>query len=144
MERTRALIVTAFKAWFDALSPPQALRLVYDNLPGVKPSGEPWARVSVQQGNNWLPFIGQRKRKRCVGMLSVQIFLPEESGVKVATEFSQLMGDHFDDTELAATTGGGVQTQVLFRTTSLLLITAEDGYQQYNAALEFQRDTIHP
>lgn len=132
--------MTAFKAWHDALSP-SPFPIVYDNLPGVKGSKTPWARVSVQHGHNWQPFVGQNGRKRCAGFLSVQIFAPEDAGPKVATEYAQRMADFWDNKELSAT-AGGVTTTVLFRNTSLLLISAKDGYQQHNAAAEFQRDTI--
>lgn len=143
MERTRALVTGAFKTWWDALAPQPAITVVYDNLKGKPAAGVAWGRVTVLQGRNWSPFVGSR-RKRSIVFLTLQIFIPEDSGVKLASEIAQRMSDQFDDSTLTATDGAGVQTVVLFRAASLVLVGAKDGYQQFNVFVEAQRDTIYP
>lgn len=144
MERTRALITSAFKTWWDALSPVPGFTLVYDNLKGKPVAAVPWARLTVLQGRNWSPYVGQgRKRRRCVGMLTLQVFVPEEAGVKTVNELAQVMADYWDCLELQNTVES-VQTHVTFRNTDLLIIGSKEGYQQHNITAEFQRDTIRP
>lgn len=144
MERTRSLIVTAWKAWWDALAPAPGFVLVYDGLKGKPAAGIAWARLTVVQGNNWSPYVGQpRGRRRCVGFLTLQVFSPEDSGVKPVSTLADTVADFWDAKELSGT-AGSVQTHVIFRNTSLLIIGAKDGYQQHNVTAEFQRDTIRP
>lgn len=147
MERTRALITSTFKTWWDGLTPSPPFALEYDNLEGGKgadtPAQKAWGRLTVIQGQPEPASVGT-KHKRCMGTLVVQVFVPEGAGTRVSTDAAQLIAEQFDNQQLTATDGAGVITDVVFFNTGESLAGARKGYQQRQITLNFRRDTLYP
>ncbi len=143
MERTRALIASTFKTWWEALDP-VPFPIEFDNLAGGRAANpSPWGRLSIIQGNAHFLSIGARD-ERVEGFMTLQVFLPEGKGTAIATRAGQAIGDHFDGAEVNATDGAEVTTNVCFYCTSAYLAGSRDGYQQYNISTAFRRDTFRP
>lgn len=132
-EAARAAIAARFQAGWTG---PGALPVEYENLHFKPPEGAPWCRFSIQWGERDSVAVGGT-RKRQVGILSLQIFMPETGGTKAATVATDKLAEIFDSAQIVAGPGlvvtfdqvGGPE-QAGTRT----------GYQQQNAAVSFYVD----
>jgi len=137
-DKIRATLVKRFRDNWNAEAP-ASLQLTRVAMPGQKhdrDSGEPSAVLSVQFGTRSNEAIGGQKiRQR--GFLYLQVFLPEDSGTKVATDaydaFAAIM-DNQTPAFLDAT--GYVHLQAV---TSQPTGT-RPGYQQFTWAAPFYAD----
>lgn len=123
---TRTLITDAIKG----LTFP--LQIEWEN--GRQKPAPPWARISILPGKSDPAIIGPG-HVRTTGLISVQVFLPEDSGVKLANDTADVMAG-LNTRQLAS--GGHVVT---LETVSMNDSGSRSGYVQKNVWLPFTADT---
>ena len=144
MEYLRALLFADFQTFWTAIDP-TPFPVEYENQPaarGVEP-GMPYGRLTLVLGDERPASIGTR-HTRCPGFLVLQIFMPEETGMKAATDVCELMRAHFNHRQLSATAGDGTVTQISIECVSFKSAGARSGHKQYAASANFRCDTHRP
>ncbi len=107
----------------------------YDGSPKIDTSGA-YVIFSVLPGDGARLELGDTGNSRWVGIVIVQIFVPEAGGVRVAGTVGDLVKAIFHDQQFTTDTGG----KILCRQTSLRRAGQEGARIQYNAVTPFQRD----
>lgn len=99
---TQASAITSIRARFVAqVATPQSLAVVYDN--GPEPAiTSPWARATVAIDSAQQLTMGATPRFRASGSLTVNLFVPRETGDEALTELSQMVVDAFQNVTTAS------------------------------------------
>lgn len=142
-EATRAAITARFQAGFVQLPVPdppalpvEFLPCAYDNQPFSNPKESAWARFHIVEGDRTNAAVGV-DFQRSVGVIYLQIFVPENGGTKPATDCGDKLASIFDNADF-----GPAGLQIICRTVSLRRIGkhAEGGWMQHNAQVNYQAD----
>ena len=118
---------------------PAGLQLAAIQMPNTKfdrPDQSPWARLTVIFGTRSNAAVGGTKVRQ-LGELYLQVFLPEDSGTKVATDSYDAMATIYDNKNVPFTDDTGfILTQaVTSRPTGI-----RDGYEQTTISAPFYSD----
>lgn len=136
----RSLITARFQAGFVAAAIPPAdplpfLPTQYDNMPFTTPQAAPWARFHTVEGERQNAAVGV-EFQRSVGVIYLQVFLPEGSGTKTAYDAGDVFAAVFDNADF-----GAVGLQIICRTVSVQRIGKNgEGWMQFNAWVTYQAD----
>jgi hypothetical protein len=132
-DATEAVIISRFESQWSALQP--NIPFTYDNQSEADfpPRNEPWVRVTVLTGASSQVAMGDQRRWRRVGDVTVQIFTPAGSGTGLATQLADTVRDIFE---------GRTISGVIFRATSLTRVDVDDAWMQHNASTSFQADEL--
>lgn len=141
-EATRQVIQGYFQArflnpdtnepWFDVEYPNHII-----SEPDALPDA-PWGRFSIRHGEKVGTDVGTRS-SRIPGEATLQIFLPEDSGVKLARTVADSVVDFMENVHLG--TDDGI---VRFRRISVRELVPENGWDQTLVVMTFERDVINP
>lgn len=93
-----------------------------------------WGRLSIQQGSVMPAMIGPG-HTRSVGMVYLQVFIPEEGGTRAATLAADILSEALDRVQLAQ---GGVE--ITFDLVGIMDAGRREGYTQKNISCAFTRD----
>lgn len=86
----------ARKEFNDGVATPNSVPTQYDNQGDfTKPSGKGWYRCSVEMGEDFQASLGANPRFRNLGMLMVQVFIPESEGDAECLRLANLVRAHF-------------------------------------------------
>ncbi len=131
----RRALEVHFKATFMA---PQPFPVAFENVKFSQPANEPWGRFSIRFGKRENASVGT-DHKRTLGLVFLQVFIPESKGTKPANDAADRMATAFDDKELETTDGETIQV----RTVELdpIGMTGE-GWHQTNLVVPFWADKI--
>lgn len=133
-EATRAAVFALFKAgWVGSLA--SGIPVEYPNTKFSQPANGHWARITMQLGDRESVAIGST-RKRQVGILTLQIFAPENAGTKTAHQAADLFGSIVDEKQLTPSPGLLVE----FENTGLAGPFTNNGFAQLNATVAFRVD----
>jgi hypothetical protein len=133
-ETTRAAVTELFKAgWVGALA--ATIPVAYPNQKFKQPESGHWARLSMQLGGRDSVALGGA-RKRQVGILTLQIFAPEEGGTSTAYTAADLFASIVDEKRLTPATGLLVE----FENAGIVGPFATKGFSQLNADVAFRVD----
>lgn len=109
----------------------------YPNQPWTVPDTI-WSRFSVMEGDRNNAAVGTTFQ-RTVGVMFLQIFVPEGEGTRSARQAADKMASFLDNQSIAVAAGQNITT----RTVSLQDIGLNrDGWYQMNASLEFWFDAV--
>lgn len=136
-EDLRRTLERHFKAAFQT-GIPVAFPVQFENVTFRQPTGEPWGRFSIRLGDRSNASVGTT-HKRTVGLVYLQVFVPENRGTKPATELADRFAAAFDDREL--TTDGGTMVQFRSASSETIGLTGE-GWHQTNLSVPFWADRI--
>lgn len=115
--------------------PGSFIPIQFDGHPFTAPKESPWGRFHIVEGERNNAAVG-KKFQRAPGLVYLQIFLPENAGVKQARITADKFAEIFDNYEL-----GGDGWSVLFRTVSLNRVgKTKEGPIQFNAVVQYQAD----
>ena len=113
---------------------PLSLPTAYDNAAFTRPQAAPWARWTVLPGESFqASFGGATNRYRTPGVAVAQLFVPIETGDKVALEMAQAVKAAFRGVAV-----GGVT----FREPSVTRVGRVDDEYQINVTCPWQADDI--
>lgn len=111
-----------------------ALPLAYPNARFKQPEGA-WARASLQTGANNSVAIGGL-RDRTVGVLTIQVFLPEKSGTDAAYDAAALVSSIFRNWRSSPEAG----LAITFEQTSVIGPITRENHIQFNLQTPFRID----
>lgn len=133
-ETARAAITELFKAgWVGTLA--AAIPVEYPNQKFKQPTAGHWARFSLQFGGRDSVAIGNT-RTRQVGILTLQIFAPEETGTATVYKAADLFAAIVDTKQLTPATGLLVE----FENAGTNGPFSANGFAQLNADVAFRVD----
>jgi hypothetical protein len=133
-ETARASITALFKAgWVGTLA--ASIPVEYPNQKFKQPASGHWARLSLQFGGRDSVAIGGA-RKRQVGILTLQIFAPEEAGTSTAYKAADLFASIVDEKRLTPATGLLIE----FENAGTAGPFTTKGFSQLNADVAFRVD----
>lgn len=133
----RDAINTAFKAAWDAQTPPIPALLFDDTKQDLSGGEAPYARITVRHNvfqQATLGGIGNRRFRRS-GIVAVQIFTPAGEGLTDADKFAKVALDTFE----GKNTGGDA---IEFRNARINEIGQDGPWFQTNVLAEFEYDEI--
>jgi len=136
-EVARQVITSYFQANFLNEQDAEPLPVEYPNRIYALPDGAaaaPWARFSIRHGMKQATDVGTRS-SRIGGEATLQIFLPEDSGVKLGRQLGDLIISFMEDVFLG--TDDGV---VRFRKVSVRELPPDNGWDQTSVVMPFERD----
>ena len=140
----RVAIETTFSAAFikDKANPADAsvpfLPVQYENQPFVQPVGSPWARLSITGGTDTGMDVGGDYGRE-IGILYLQVFVPEGGGVEPFNTSAALFASIFNLQTFNITNG-----YIVFKRSSRIAVGKDEatGMFQRNCSIEFRRDTF--
>lgn len=133
-EATRAAIFAHFKAgWTGAIA--AEIPVKYPGQKWVQPTAGKWASLALQLGSRDSAAIGAA-RVRQVGVLMLQIFVPEGDGTAPAYKAADLFGSIVDTAELVPATG----LVIAFEHAGVTGPFPSGTFQQLNATVSFRVD----
>jgi hypothetical protein len=133
-EATRAAVTALFKAgWVGTLA--ASIPVEYPNQKFKQPESGHWGRLSMQLGDRDSVAIGAT-RKRQMGILTLQIFAPEEAGTSTAYKAADLFADIVDLKALTPATGLVIE----FELAGVAGPFESKGFSQINAQVAFRVD----
>lgn len=127
----RIAIQERFKNQFTALYP--SVPLIFDNLKAEKAPDTGYLKLSILNGDAALKGIGQTRLFRYAGVISVDIYVPQKTGIKQADLYAQAVDDIFR--------GQGF-SGIVCRYSGRNDIGIEDNYWRVNISVPFYRDHI--
>lgn len=110
-----------------------SIPVLYDNTGQAAPKDSAYVNLTILFGDSFQVEMGNLRRLRNSGLLTVQIFVPTGVGDGLAQELGDSVGDVF---QLRTVSG------VIFRATSLLRVGVDGPWLQYNASTPFQQDDL--
>lgn len=97
-------------------------------------NNRPWVRVTIQPGETrQVGFSNSGRRKRTVGNIVVQVFVPAGEGDGLAQELADRVASIW---EMSTIQG------VIFRATSVQRVGEDGAWLQYNTTTPFQADAL--
>ena len=126
----RNAIQTRFKTQFEAVYP--AIPIVFDNLKNDKPV-DSFVAVNILNGDSALRGLGATRLFRYAGVVSIDIFVPLKTGIKVAYQYADTVDGTFRGQQFSG---------LLFRASSRHDLGMDDNYWRVNISIPFQRDEL--
>lgn len=130
LEQARKNILAHFSTTFTEVVSPN---IAWDNVHFTPTDGTPWIRVSIQGSlSDFVSLGGASVKKRCLGIVFVQVFVPEGTGTQRADEIVDAIADALEARQLA--------TGETFQATSKIAAGNSNGWYQLNASTPFYYD----
>ena len=102
-ENIRARINDLFKTEFGAVHP--TVPIDFENQPFTQPSGVPWVRLSIIDGEDKRENLGEQLFFRTMGVVNVQLMTPEKTGTKTMRMLVDTVKKIFLDRQTPMTDG---------------------------------------
>lgn len=137
-EPIRKVLVQAFKAGW-ATSPP--FPVVFDNH-NLNEAGEAWGRFSITYGENTPAAIGA-DHTRTLGIINLQVFIPEGQGTKPANLAADRLQSVFRFQRFTATEGSA-KAYIEFEhgADGPTPKGTKEGFAQFNISARFRADEL--
>lgn len=137
-DKTRAALIKRFIDAWPAVAP-ASLPLSLIGLPNKTfshPSSGIYGRLSIQQGERYSAAIGAA-RIRSIGVVYLQIFIPEGGGTKPGTDAGDAMAAVFDNRTIALLDATGFIRMGFAMSDGAI---SREGYEQHNYSAAYQQD----
>lgn len=145
-DKIRAALVKRFRDEWPAGAPTPSgepeLALAQIGMPGKKftrPNNELYGKLSLQFGDREAVAVGA-KRVRIVGMLYLQVFVPEDGGDGPAGRTADHFASKFDNESVAFIDGSG---WIICAHVSPMGAAERPGYQQHTYSVSFYSDELN-
>lgn len=106
--------------------------VLYDNMTRVPERGTPWVRLTINEGQSNIIGIADTNLYRNLGVIIVQVFVPEGQGTASARQLA--------DQAAAIFRGAQFGSGITCRAPQLANIGVIDGWYQINVSVPFFRD----
>lgn len=112
----------------------------YENRNFTPPVNQPWVSFSIRSGRVAEAAISAIM-PRGIGIVYLQIFLPENAGTLIAREMTDRLADVFDNWHYVyAATTNYPRGDFWFKRVEVAPAGIRDGWTQWNATVEFKHD----
>lgn len=129
-EAARKNIMAHFSSNFSGVA---ADKIAWDNVAFKPVTGSPWVRVSIQGNlNNFASIGGPSIKVRRLGIVFVQVFVPEGTGTLVADQLADDIADALEAKQLL--------TGETFQASTKTEAGANNGWYQLNVSTPFYFD----
>ena len=102
-ENIRSKISDLFKTEFGVSNP--TVLVDYENQKFTQPTGQPWVRLTIIDGDDYRENIGDFNAFKTMGVVNVQIMVPEKTGTKVMRDIADDVKLIFLDRQVTMTGG---------------------------------------
>lgn len=102
-ENIRAKIADLFTTEFGASNP--TVSVDYENQKFQQPVGAPWVKLTVIDGDDCRENIGNETQFKTVGVVNIQIMVPEKTGTKVMRDILDSIKPIFLDRQVSMSNG---------------------------------------
>ena len=126
----RNTIQTQFKSAFELAYP--GIPIVFDNIKSDKPVNG-FVMLNIMNGASALRGLGLTKLYRYAGVVSVDIYVPSKTGIKLADQYADTIDGIFRGQQLG---------NLLFRASTRTDLGDDDNYWRVNVSAPFQRDEL--
>lgn len=131
---TATIIRQRFEALWVTFSPTYLHFYAGQPVEASEINGVPWVRLTILPGeSSQVGFSNAGRRKRTLGIASVQIFVPAGAGDGVAQEISDKVALVWEMTTISG---------VIFRATSVQRVGEDGAWLQFNADTPYQADEL--
>lgn len=110
-------------------------KIRYENVPFASLS-TPYVALYILDGEGLQISLGTPALRRWVGIIMVQVFVPQDSGTQVAKGYADTIGAIFDRAQFSTGGSGTIRCQI----PSLKSVGVTNGWQQVNVTIPFIRD----
>ena len=107
----------------------------YDNAPFPETTA-PYVALFILDGDGNQISLGAVALRRWVGLIVLQIFVPQDTGTRLAKGYANTLGALFDRAEFPVENGGLIRCRV----PSIAEIGIRNGWNQLNVTIPFTRD----
>tara|TARA_R110000796_G_C14571530_1_gene435756 strand:- start:2068 stop:2499 length:432 start_codon:yes stop_codon:yes gene_type:complete len=136
-DKIRAALTKRFTDTWAGAAPTLTLALIgMPNHVFDRPNDSHYGKLSIQQGGRASAAIGAT-RIRSVGMVSLQVFLPENSGEKIATDAGDNFATVYDNQTIALLDASGY---IRMGFAEHLGSFPREGYIQHNFSATYEQD----
>jgi hypothetical protein len=105
--------------------------IAYENVDFDPPNDTAWVRLSILNGESRYRTVNNGKRH--TGVISVQLFVPRNSGTNTARNYADTLAGIFDNSNFNG---------IICRTASIFTQSLEDEWLQLNINIPFWRDEL--
>ena len=132
-EDERRAIESRFASNFTTVT---ADRIAWENRRFKQPDTGTWVRFTVLNGETRNAALSNTILKRTIGVIAVQVFVPELTGTKTAREAADAVATVFQNQQFSAGNSGTITC----RAASIRSIGIDAGWFQINVTCPYQRD----
>jgi len=127
----RNSVQSRFDTQFKVAHP--GVAVFYDNLKSADKPESGYVQLSILNGDSFLRGLGLTKLYRYAGVISVDIYLPQKTGIKIADQYADTIDNIFR---------GQSFDGLLCRATQRNDIGIEGNFWRTNVSIPFQRDEL--
>lgn len=137
LQATRTKIVSEVHTYMSVQNP--GLAIVGDNLPYPKSPNDPWLHIAFIPGIRYRTNIGTQPRWRQLGILNVNVMVPEDTGSDACWALVDDVIASIEDKSYELSGNGG---KVSVFNTDVTPRGILNGYWTVSVKMEFRKDSI--
>lgn len=107
----------------------------FENVPFVE-TVDPYLALFILDGEGNQITVGDPVVKRWTGLILIQVFVPQDTGTKLARTYADSLGALFERQTFSAGASGTIRSRIA----SIQSIGVKDGWYQINVTVPFIRD----
>ena len=107
----------------------------YENVP-FGATSSPYVALFVIDGEGQQISLGTPALRRWVGIIMIQVFVPQDTGTQLAKGYADTIGAIFDRAQFSSGNSGTIRCRV----PSIQSIGIQNGWHQINVSIPFIRD----
>lgn len=107
----------------------------YENVPFRETVG-PYIALFILDGEGEQISLGTPALRRWPGVIKIQVFVPQDTGTKLARTYADILGILFDRAQFSSGNSGTIRCRV----PSILHVGVTNGWDQINVTIPFVRD----
>jgi len=131
----RQAIESRFAANFTSLA---ADRIAYENVKFKQPTSGSWVRLTIRNGDARQASIANSPLNRYIGVIVVDVFVPEDTGTATARQLAESAAAVFRNVQFSVTGSGTITTRV----PTIFPVGVQNGWLQLSMSVAFYRDIV--
>jgi hypothetical protein len=106
----------------------------FENVP-FKETKDAYVALFILEGEGQQVSLGTPATRRWPGVIIIQVFVPEDSGTKLAKTYADALAAIFDRVQFSSGNSGTISCRI----PSVETVGAKDGWHQTNVTVPFKR-----
>lgn len=106
----------------------------YENVP-FKETSAPYVALFILNGEGQQASLGTPALRRWPGVIKVQVFVPRDTGTKLARTYADTIGAVFDRAQFSSGNSGTISCRI----PSISHVGLANGWNQINVTIPYQR-----
>ena len=107
----------------------------YENVPFAQQT-TPYVALFILDGQGDQISLGTPALRRWVGIIVVQVFVPQDTGTQLARSYADTIGAVFDRAQFSSGSSGMIRCRI----PSVTVVGITNGWSQLNVTIPFIRD----